>query len=208
MKKNNIRGLASLMLLVVTFSFLLTALNHFRNGTAFEPGGVVHLAGLTLCFLIAATVFFAAKGHRLRMALMIAFGGAGGILLTWLDLPTWQEILLVCGVFLVYLTACVLANQRRYSKAVRTLNAAAEAYQKDRDGEAYLQALEQCAQVVPGSTPFQTQDMGTITFQEYLACLKLYILKDMGRTEERRALIEQLRRETKSPGLPAWLDQL
>ena len=86
------------------------------------------------------------------------------------------------------------------------INAAAETYQKDRDGEAYLKALEDCAKVVPGNTPFTTQDMGTITYQEFLACLKLHVLNDMGRQEERVALIERLRSETRSPDLPKWLD--
>ena len=48
--------------------------------------------------------------------------------------------------------------------------------------------------------------MGTVTYQEFLACLKLHVLNDMGRQEERVALIERLRSETRSPDLPKWLD--
>lgn len=202
-KKQNLLALVSLLLLAIVFTYWLAAFNVRRSREGFETGGVVHLAGLTLCFLIAGAIVFAAKGHRLKMALLIIAGGLGGIMLTWLDWPLWIEIVVVGG---GYLALCILYNWRRNIKAVRMLNAAAEAYQKDRDGEAYLQALEKCAKIVPGNTPFSTQDMGTITYGEFLACLKLHILKDMGRQEERRALIEELRRETKSPDLPKWLD--
>lgn len=202
-KKQNLRALVSLLLLAIVFTYWLAAFNVRRSREGFETGGVVHLAGLTLCFLIAGAIVFAAKGHRLKMALLIIAGGLGGIALTWLDWPLWLELLVVCG---GYLVICVLFNRRRYVRAVRMINAAAEAYERDKDGEAYLQALEKCAKIVPGNTPFSTQDMGTITYGEFLACLKLHILKDMGRQEERRALIEQLRRETKSPDLPKWLD--
>ncbi len=202
-KKQNLFALASLMLLAIVFTYWLAAFNIRGGGEGFEIGGVVHLAGLTLCFLIAGAIIFAAKGHRLKMALLIAAAGVGGIALTWLDWPLWLELLVVCG---GYLAICILYNRRRYGRAVRMINAAAEAYQKDRDGEAYLKALEDCAKVVPGNTPFTTQDMGTVTYQEFLACLKLHVLNDMGRQEERVALIERLRSETRSPGLPKWLD--
>lgn len=202
-KKRNLLALASLMLLASVFTYWLAAFNARGGGEGFEIGGVVHLAGLTLCFLFAGAIVFAAKGHRLRMALLIAAAGVGGIALTWLNWPLWLELLVVCG---GYLAACILYNRRRYGRAVRMINAAAEAYQKDRDGDAYLLALEECAKLVPGNTPFTMQDAGTVTYEEFLSCLKLHVLKDMGRQDERRALIERLKSETKSPDLPKWLD--
>ena len=202
-KKRNLLALASLMLLATVFTYWLAAFNARGGGEGFEIGGVVHLAKLTLCFLLAGVFIFAAKGRRLKMALLLAAAGAGEIALTWLDLPLWLELLVVCG---GYLIICILYNRWRYGKGVRMLNAAVEAYQKDHNGEAFLAALDNCETFFPPSATVRSQEAGLITFREHLACERLRVLKDMGRQDESRALIERLKSETQSPDLPKWLD--
>ena len=51
-------------------------------------------------------------------------------------------------------------------------------------------------------------DTGVITFREHIECERIEVLGRMGRLEERRALIDRLCRETRRPGLLAWLERL
>lgn len=208
MKKDAMRGIVSLLLCSMVLTFLLLVLRRAQGGDAFDIGGTVHSVGLALCFLAVSVIFFASKGRRLRIAVMIVLGAAGGLLLGYLDLPVRQEFLLIAGVFLLYLLGCVLVNRRRFGTAFRRLNAAWGAYQQDQNGEKYLEALDQCSRAVPESTPIRTEQGWTIRLREYLDCSRMQVLGDMGRLEERRTLLERLRRETKSPEFRAWLDRL
>ena len=81
------------------------------------------------------------------------------------------------------------------------------AYQKDRDGEAFLAALDRYTPALPKGSIVKRNGIGTISMQEHFNCERIEVLGNLGRLEERRALIEQLRRETKHPDLLKWLDR-
>ena len=99
----------------------------------------------------------------------------------------------------MYLLACSLLNFRRLQKSLQPLNEAALVYQKDRDGEKCLAALDRCAALNPRVSDFKRPDTGTVTYQQHILCEKIQVLGDIGRLEERR--------EAKCPELLRWLDE-
>ena len=62
------------------------------------------------------------------------------------------------------------------------------------DGEAYLAELEECRKM-PGVKRATFYD---VPAKDYLAILKIRTLREMGRTDESRALLEAVAQETKS----------
>lgn len=77
--------------------------------------------------------------------------------------------------------------------AVR-IDKAAFQYQLTHDGEAYLAELEECRKM-PGVKRTTFYD---VPAKDYLAILKIRTLREMGRTDESRALLEAVAQETKS----------
>jgi len=208
LKKNTVPGLPGFLLSAAIFSFLASVLGHsLGSGACLEPGGVLRAAGLILSGLVLATLFLASRGRRLRMVLTLAAGAAAGLLLGRLRLSAGPRVLAVLGIVGPYLLICVLADTARFRKSVQPLNEAVLAYQRDRDGAKLLEVLDRCARELPKETAVKKPGVGTITLWEHIACEKLRVLGDMGRLEERRELAQQLRRETKSPGLAAWLEE-
>ena len=108
----------------------------------------------------------------------------------------------------MYLFACAWSNSRPLRKALKPLNEAARAYQQDRDGDKFLAALDRCAPAFSENDVLKRADTGVITFREHIECERIEVLGRMGRLEERRALIDRLRRETRRPGLQGYLDRL
>jgi len=206
LKKNTVPGLFGFLLSAAVFSFFASVLGHSLGGSL-EPGGVLRTAGLILLGLAAATLLLASRGRWLRMALTLAAGAAAGLLLGRLRLSAGLRVLAVLGIVGLYLLICGLADTARFRKSVQPLNEAVLAYQRDRDGEKFLEALDRCARELPKETAVKKPGVGTITLWEHIACEKLRGLGDMGRLEERRELAQRLRQETKSPGLAAWLEE-
>lgn len=205
MKRNAVQGLISLLLCAVLLSVAVAAV---RGGGRFEFAGALRILALVLGAILIAAGFAASKGHRLRLALVIAIAAAARFLLNALRLPAFAETLVILALLALYLFACVWSNSRPLRKALKPLNEAARAYQKDQDGEKFLAALDRCAPAFPENGVLKRADTGVITFREHIECERIEVLGRMGRLEERRALIDRLRRETRRPGLQAYLDRL
>ena len=207
MKKNNVQGLVALLLWAVVLSFLVSMLKHGGSISGLEIGGVLRTAGIVLFLLAIAAVFFASKGRRLRMVLFLTAGAAAGILLAQLNLSAGMGMLVIMVVVALSILGCALFSYLRLRRAFRPLNEAVLAYQQDHDGEKFLAALDRCAPNFPKGTIIKRPDVGVVSIQEHIACERLEALGSMGRLEERRALIETLRREAKNGTFASWLDQ-
>lgn len=79
----------------------------------------------------------------------------------------------------------------RVNRLVRRVNEAGFQYQTTHNGEAYLAALDECAEM-PGVENIALSGMPA---RNYLTILKVKTLREMGRTEESRALLETARTE-------------
>lgn len=205
MNRKTALGLFSLFLWAVMLSVAVAAV---RGGGRFEFAGVLRILALVLGAVLIAAGFAASKGHRLRLALGIGAAAAVSFGANALRLSTSARALLFIVLLALYLFVCVWSNSRPLRRALKPLNEAARAYQKDRDGETFLAALDRCAPAFPEDGVLKRADTGVISFREHILCEKIHVLGDMGRLEERRTLADQLRRETSRPGLLAWLDQL
>lgn len=205
MNRKTALGLFSLLLWAVMLSAAVAAV---RGGGRFELAGVLRILALVLGVILTAAGFAASKGHRLRLALTIAGTVAAGFGLNALELPPLARTLAIIALLALYLFACVWSNSRPLRKALKPLNEAARAYQQDRDGEKFLAALDRCAPAFPENGVLKRADTGVITFREHIECERIEVLGRMGRLEERRALIDRLCRETRRPGLLAWLERL
>ncbi len=205
MNRKTALGLFSLFLWAVLLSAAVAAL---RGGGRLEFSGALRILALVLGAILIAAGFAASKGHRLRLALVIAIAAAARFLLNAWHLPAFAETLVILALLALYLFACVWSNSRPLRKALKPLNEAARAYQKGQDGEKYLAALDRCAPAFPENGVLKRADTGVITFREHIECERIEVLGRMGRLEERRALIDRLRRETRRPGLQAYLDRL
>lgn len=206
MKKNAKTGILVLLLWAIILTLLALVLCGERPGfpTGLFRGLSYAVPVLSAGFYILLFVFI--KERRPRLALFLAAGLALGLLLNVLNIPRGLWVLAVLGIAALYILACSYLNFRQLQKALRPLNEAALAYQKDRDGEKILAALDRCAGLKPNVSAFKRPDTGVVTYQEHILCEKIQVLGDMGRLEERQALISRLRRETKSPDLLKWLD--
>lgn len=204
MNRKTALGLFSLFLWAVMLSVAVAAV---RGGGRFEFAGVLRILVLVLGAILIAAGFAASKGHRLRLALGIGAAAAVSFGANALRLSTSARALLFIALLALYLFVCVWSNSRPLRKALKPLNEAALAYQKDRDGEKFLAALDRCASAFPEDGVLKRADTGVITFREHIECERIEVLGRMGRLEERRALIDRLRRETRRPGLLAWLDR-
>lgn len=206
MDKNAKRGLLSLLLWAGFLTLLAVVFFGEKQGS---PGGILRILSYAVPLLCAGfyiLVFLALKQSRLRMLLFLAAGAALGFFLNRLRLSGGLYLLAVLGIVVLYLLACSLWNFRRLQTALRPLNEAALAYQRDHDGEKCLAALDRCAAQNPSAGVFKRPDAGTVTYQEHILCEKIQVLGDMGRWEERRALIERMRQEAKRPELLKWLE--
>lgn len=205
MNRKTALGLFSLLLWAVMLSVAVAAV---RGGGRFELAGVLRILALVLGVILTAAGFAASKGHRLRLALTIAGTVAAGFGLNALELPPLARTLAIIALLALYLFACAWSNSRPLRKALKPLNEAARAYQQDRDGDKFLAALDRCAPAFPENGVLKRADTGVITFREHIECERIEVLGRMGRLEERRALIDRLCRETRRPGLLAWLERL
>ena len=203
MNKNAKMGILSLLL----WASLLTLLALAFCGERLDFPAVLSYAVPLLFAGFYILVFIALKESRLRMFLFLAAGVALGLFFDRLHLSRGLWILAALGIGVVYILACSYLNFRQLKKALQPLNEAILAYQKDHDGEKCLEALDHCARNAPKTSLFKRPDAGTVSFTEHIQCEKIQILGDMGRLEERRAVIEQLRQETKRPELLKWLDK-
>lgn len=207
MNKNAGKGLLALLLWASLLT--LTAFLFFEDGPD-SPKALLRGLSYAVPLLFAGfyiLVFLALKGRRLRLLGFLAAGLALSFSLDRLDLSRGPYILAVLGIAVLYLLACSLLNFRRLQKALQPLSEAALAYQKDHDGEKCLAALDRCAALNPRVSDFKRPDTGTVTYQQHILCEKIQVLGDMGRLEERRELIDRLRREAKRPELLRWLDE-
>lgn len=205
MNRKTALGLFSLLLWAVMLSVAVAAV---RGGGRFELAGVLRILALVLGVILTAAGFAASKGHRLRLALTIAGTAAAGFGLNALELPPLARTLAIIALLALYLFVCAWSNSRPLRKALKPLNEAARAYRQDRDGEKFLAALDRCAPAFPENSVLKRADIGVITFREHIECERIEVLGRMGRLEERRALIDRLCRETRRPGLLAWLERL
>lgn len=207
MKKNNIAGLLSLLLWAVLLSFLASALKYGTGGIKPGSWALVRTAGLVFLALTVVVVFFSARGHRLRMAPMLAAGIALRILANQLCLSFGTVVLLFLAVSALYILGPAVFQTFRFRKIAGLFNAASSAYEATRDGDAYLAALDRLDSLVSPAQRIRHHELGDITFQEHLACERIRVLEAMGRAEESRILEDRLRRETASPGLRSRLDR-
>lgn len=207
MKKNHTAGLLSLLLLAVLLSLLVSALKYGTGGIAPGMWAPIRTAGLVFLALTAATVLFSARGHRLRIALMLAAGVALSILANRLHLSFGTVVLLFLALSALYILGPAVFQTFRFRKIARRFNTACSAYEASRDGAAYLAALDQLDSLVSPAQLIRHQELGDITFREYLACERIRVLENMERTEESRTLEARLRQETASPGLRSRLDR-
>lgn len=207
MKKNHTTGLLSLLLWAVLLSLLVSTLKYGTGGIAPGMWSPVRTSGMIFLALTVATVFFSARGHRLRMTLMLAAGMALSILANRLHLSFGTVVLLFLALSALYVLGPAVFQTLRFRKIARCFNAACSAYEASRDGDAYLAALDQLDSLVSPAQLIRHQELGDITFREYLACERIRVLENMERTEESRTLETRLRQETASPGLRSRLDR-
>ena len=95
---------------------------------------------------------------------------------------------------LVGLIACICIYIIPIRRLAARISKAAFQYQLTHDGEAYLAELEECRKM-PGVKRATFYD---VPAKDYLAVLKIRTLREMGRTDESRALLEAVAQETKS----------
>lgn len=203
MKKNAKMGILSLIL----WASLLTLLALAFCGERLDFPTVLSYAAPVLFCGFYILVFIAVKESRLRLFLFLAAGVALSLFLDRLNISRGLRLLAVFGILALYLLGSILYNTLQLRRALRPLNRAALAYQKDHDGEAFLMALDQYTPALPKGSIVKRDGIGTISMQEHFECERIDVLGNLGRLEERQELIERLRKETKSPGLLAWLDE-
>lgn len=97
-------------------------------------------------------------------------------------------IMIALGCFIAYFAIYFLPVRR----LVARINKAAFQYQLTYDGGAYLAELESCCKMF-GVKKAAFCDMPA---KDYLEILKIRTLREMGRTEESRTLLEAIRQET------------
>lgn len=92
------------------------------------------------------------------------------------------------------LIACICIYIIPIRRLAVRIDKAAFQYQLTHDGEAYLAELEECGKmpVVKRATFYD------VPAKDFLAILKIKTLREMGRTDESRALLEAVAQETKS----------
>ena len=207
MNKNAKTGILALLLWASLLTLLVLS---FCGERLDSPAGLLRGLSYAVPVLFAGfyiLVFLSLKESRLRLLALLAGGAALGMLLGHLRLSGGLTALILAGAAAAYLLVCSRRNFSKLQKALQPLNEAARAYQKDRDGEKMLAALDRCARENPAVSVFKRPDTGVVSFQEHILCEKIQVLGDMGRLDERQALIGQLRRETKRPDLLKWLDE-